>query len=397
MDMKVNKKIHLVLCSIWYSGCILALVSCSGSTGRRSLDSLLPEKTDVLAGLKMANNFFMGQYPDPGKPIVTDRARPSNIWTRGTYYEGLMALYSIDPQQHYYDYAVEWAQFHNWSIRGGNRNRNADDQCCGQTYIELYNIDPQPIRIANIKANIDFIVSNPENDDWWWIDALHMAMPVYAKLGVLYDDDRYYKKMYDIYMYTKETHGTNGLYNPVDHLWWRDKDYDLPYTEPNGEDCYWSRGNGWVFAALVRVLDVMPEGAPHREEYVKTFKEMASALIKVQRPDGFWNVSLHDPTNYGGKETTGTAFFTYGLAWGVRNKVLEKEIYLPAAVKGWNGMVNDSLHNNGFLGYVQGTGKDPSAGQPVTYNKVPNHDDYGVGAFLLAGTEIYKLSEKIIE
>ena len=395
MVKMLNNKIRLVGQSILYSGLLLAVVACSSTSSKGVLDSGLPEQTQVLSDLRRANDFFMGQYPDPGQEIVTDRARPSNIWTRGTYYEGLMALYEIDPQKRYYDYAVQWGEDHDWSLRGGNRNRNADDQCCGQTYIDLYKIDPQPERIANIKANIDFVVSNPENDDWWWIDALQMAMPVYAKLGALYDNDRYYEKMYDIYMYTKETHGTNGLYNPEDHLWWRDKDYDPPYKEPNGEDCYWSRGNGWVFAALVRVLDVMPSDAPHRDEYITTFKEMASALIKVQRPDGFWNVSLHDPTNYGGKETTGTAFFTYGLAWGIRNGLLDKETCLPAAIKGWNGMANDSLHENGFLGYVQGTGKDPSAGQPVTYDKVPNHDDYGVGAFLLAGSEIYKLSEML--
>ncbi len=384
MVMKFNKKIRLAIqCFLW------GLLVFTGSSC-----SSVPDKAAVLSNMTLANDYFMKEWPDPGKEIVTNRARPSNIWTRGTYYEGLIALYEIDPQKRYYDYAVQWGDAHNWSLRNGNQTRNADDQCCGQTYIDLYNIDPKPERISNIKANIDYIVNNPQNDDWWWIDAMQMAMPVFARLGVLYDDDRYFEKMFQMYTYTKQSHGTHGLYNPEDHLWWRDKDYDPPYKEPNGEDCYWSRGNGWVFAALVRVLDIMPSDAPHRDEYAKTFKEMASALIQVQRPDGFWNVSLHDPTNYGGKETTGTAFFTYGLAWGVRNNLLEKETYLPAAVKGWNAMVTDSLHKNGFLGYVQGTGKEPSAGQPVTSDKVPNHDDFGVGAFLLAGSEIFKLSEK---
>jgi unsaturated rhamnogalacturonyl hydrolase len=382
--MKFNDKFRLGIQCILLAFLVCACASCSS----------MPDKAAVLSDMRRANDYFMKQWPDPGKEIVTDRARPSNIWTRGTYYEGLMALYEIDPQKRYYDYAVEWGEAHDWSLRSGNRTRNADDQCCGQTYIDLYKIDPQPERIANIKADIDYIVDNPQNDDWWWIDAMQMAMPVFARLGVLYDDDRYFEKMYDMYMYTKHEHGTNGLYNPEDHLWWRDKDFDPPYTEPNGEDCYWSRGNGWVFAALVRVLDISPADARHREEYVKTFKEMASALVKVQRPDGFWNVSLHDPAHFGGKETSGTSFFTYGLAWGVRNGLLDKKTYLPAAVNGWNGLVNDSLHENGFLGHVQGTGKEPSAGQPVTYDKVPNHDDFGVGAFLLAGSEIYKLSEK---
>lgn len=361
-------------------------------TGLFALNSQeLPDREEVLEKMILTNKYFMDKWTDVGKTLITDRERPSNIWTRGVYYEGLMALHTIYPKHEYYQYALDWAEFHNWGMRNGNTTRNADDQCCGQTYIDLYNIEPHPERIKNIKTCIDMVVNTPQNDDWDWIDALQMAMPVYAKLGVLYDDDRYYEKMYDIYMYSKTQHGENGLYNPEDGLWWRDADFDPPYTEPNGEDCYWSRGNGWVVAALVKVLDIMPEDAIHREEYLKTFKEMIDALIKVQRKDGFWNVSLHDPKNYGGKETTGTALFVYGLAWGINNNILDKEKYLPAAIKGWNAMVNESIHENGFLGYVQGTGKEPKDGQPVKYDSMPDFEDYGLGCFLLAGSEIYKL------
>jgi unsaturated rhamnogalacturonyl hydrolase len=217
-------------------------------------------------------------------------------------------------------------------------------------------------------------------------------MPVFAKLGTVYQDTTYFDRMYDMYMHTKTVEGDSGLYNSVDHLWWRDASFTPPHTSPNGEDTYWSRGNGWVLAALARVLDVMPEDVPNRDEYIKTFKEMAEALVAVQREDGFWNVSLHDSTEYGGKETSGTAFFTFGLAWGVNNGLLTDSVYKNAAIKGWEGMVNYALHENGFLGYVQSTGKQPSDGQPVTYDKAPNFEDYGLGAFLLAGSEIYKIA-----
>ena len=225
-------------------------------------------------------------------------------------------------------------------------------------------------------------------DDWNWIDALQMAMPVFAKLGVICQDNSYYKRMYDMYMYTKLKHGTNGLYNRKDGLWWRDSDFDPPYTEPNGEDCYWSRGNGWVIAALVRVLDIMPDDAPYRKEYLKTYKRMVKALLPIQREDGFWNVSLHDPGHFGGKETTGTALFTYGIAWGINNGLLSEKKHKPVVIKAWNAMVNEALHPDGMLGYVQSTGKEPSVGQPVTYDKIPDFEDYGLGCFLLAGYEV---------
>lgn len=351
----------------------------------------LPSKKKVLETMRTANAYFMNKWPDPGKSIITNRERPSNIWTRAVYYEGLMALYKIDPQKKYYDYAVEWGDKHNWSMRSGTFTRNADDQCCGQTYIDLYLIDKQEERIRSIKTCIDSMVRSEKKDDWNWIDALQMAMPVFVRLGVLYNDTSYFRKMHDLYSFTKFNHGDKGLYNPADKLWWRDKDFDPPYKEPNGEDCYWSRGNGWVVAALVRTLDMLPKTDPHYNEYLQDFKDMCSALIRVQRPDGFWNVSLHDPTHFGGKETSGTALFTYGFAWGVNNGVLDAKTYKPVIIKSWNAMVKDAVHPNGKLGFVQGTGKEPKDGQPVTYDSTPDFEDYGLGCFLLAGTEIYKM------
>jgi len=351
----------------------------------------LPSKKKVLAQMKLTNAYFMNKWPDTGKEIITDKTRPSNIWTRAVYYEGLMALYQLNPDKKYYDYAVSWGDAHKWGLNKGIETRNADNQCCGQTYIDLYLIDPKPERINDLKTSVDLMMQTSKIDDWNWIDALQMAMPVYAQLGVMYKDNRYFERMYEMYMYSKNVEGGKGLYNPEDNLWWRDKDFVPPYMEPNGEDCYWSRGNGWVIATLVRVLDIMPKDAPHRDEYQKTLELMLEALIPVQRNDGFWNVSLHDSKNFGGKELTGTALFTYGMAWGVNNGTLNKKKYMPIIKKAWCAMSKESVHSNGFLGYVQGTGKQPSDGQPLSYNRTPDFEDYGLGCFLLAGSEVYKL------
>ena len=353
----------------------------------------LPSKKKILKTMRLTNAYFMNKWPDPGKSIVTNRERPSNIWTRAVYYEGLMALHKIDRQKKYYDYAVDWGVKHKWGMRSGIKTRNADDQCCGQTYIDLYLIDKQPERIRDIKSSIDNMVQSEKSDDWNWIDALQMAMPVFVRLGVLYNDTSYFRKMYDLYSFTKYKHGDKGLYNPEDHLWWRDADFDPPYKEPNGEDCYWSRGNGWVVAALVRTLEMLPKTDPHYNEYLQDYKDMLQALIPIQRADGFWNVSLHDSTNFGGKELTGTAMFAYGMAWGINNGLIDKGTYLPVLTKAWNAMVKDCVHQDGYLGYVQGTGKEPKDGQPVTYTSKPDFEDYGLGCFLLAGTEVYKLKK----
>lgn len=352
----------------------------------------LPSRKRIVSDMTLANRYFMDKWPDPGKRIVTNRDRASNIWTRGVYYEGLMALYALDPKKAYYDYAVQWGTFHNWDLRDGiTFTRNADNQCAGQTYIDLYLIDRQPIRIEKIKASIDSMMRTDKIDDWNWIDAIQMAMPVFARLGVVFNDSRYYERMYAMYMHTRDKEGENGLFNHEDNLWWRDADFDPPYKEPNGEDCYWSRGNGWVIAALARVLDVIPADALHRDLYVNDFKAMAEALRHVQRADGFWNVSLHDSTHFGGKETTGTALFTYAMAWGVNHGLLDDAVYRSVIARAWHALSTESLQPNGFLGYVQGTGKEPADGQPVTADSMPDFEDYGLGCFMLAGAEVYKM------
>ncbi|MBC7587342.1 MAG: glycoside hydrolase family 88 protein [Chitinophagaceae bacterium] len=354
----------------------------------------LPSKASVIKTMELANGYFMQKWPDTKKDIFVpskNRSWPSHIWTRAVYYEGLMALYSVDKKKQFYDYAVDWGTQHNWGLRDGIKTRNGDNQVCGQTYIDLYLIDKKEERIKDIKASMDSMVLSQKKDDWWWVDALQMAMPVFTRLGVIYKDTNYFHKMYDMYAFTKYNHGGKGLYNAEDHLWWRDKDFVPPYKEPNGEDCYWSRGNGWVVAALVRTLQMLPKKDPHYKEYLQDYKDMCKALLPLQRKDGTWNVSLHDSTHFGGKEITGTSLFIYGFAWGINNGLLNKNTYLPAIVKAWNEMSKTAVHTNGFLGFVQGTGKEPKDSQPVAYDHEPDFEDFGLGCFLLAGSEVFKL------
>lgn len=365
------------------------------SVGFAGASQKLPSKKKTLKTLRLVNQYFMDKWPDAGKPIFTNIERPSNIWTRAVYYEGLMSLYNIDRKKAYYDYALQWGEKHKWGLRGGAATRNADNQCCGQTYIDMYVLDGQrnPERVKEIKESVDQMKMTARVDDWNWIDALQMAMPVFVKLGNLYNDTSYFNRMYEMYAFTRYNHGGNGLYNTTEHLWWRDKDFVPPYKEPNGEDCYWSRGNGWVVAALARVLSALPKTDPHYQEYLQDFKDMLAALLPVQREDGYWNVSLHDPSHFGGKEVSGTSLFVYGMAWGINNNIIDKKTYLPVLLKAWNAMVKECVHPDGKLGYVQGTGKEPKDGQPVNYDHTPDFEDYGLGCFLLAGTEVYKLKK----
>lgn len=354
----------------------------------------LPNQKETLNTLIKVNDYYLKKHPDPyeGIPYYSrKKVYEANIWTRAIYFEGLMALHSIYPANRYYDYAYQWGETHKWGMRRDDTTtRNADNYCCAQTYIDLYNLTPEPKMLTKTKGTMNMLINTPQVNDWTWIDAIQMGMPVLAKMSKLTGDPRYDEKAWEMYSWTRDSLA-GGLFNEAEGLWWRDKDFVPPYKEPNGKNCYWSRGNGWVVAALVRVLNEIPADAPHRNEYIRDLEAMCDALVKCQRKDGFWNVSLLDESNYGGKELTGTALFVYGMAWGINNGILERGKYLPVVVKAWNAMVKDAVHDNGYLGYVQGTGKEPKDGQPVAYDSVPDFDDFGTGCFLLAGTEVYKL------
>jgi rhamnogalacturonyl hydrolase YesR len=357
----------------------------------------LPQPSSVLATLHLTNQYLLRAWPDPSVDIVIDRARPSNLWTRSVYFEGLMALYAIEPdaalKAGYYDYAVRWgaSPSHPWQLTyGGTSTRSADNQCCGQTYLDLAQIEPDPVRSHDIKADLDKMVASSSSGDWTWVDAIQMAMPVFAKLGVVTKSSGYFEKMHALYVNAKSV---QGFYDTANHLWWRDARFKPPFTTPNGKPCYWSRGNGWVFAALTRVLDITPSSEAHRAEYVADFTAMAGALQKIQRADGFWNVSLGDPDDHGGPELTGTALFAYGLAWGIRVGLLEANEYGPTVSRAWCAMAS-AVHENGALGYAQGTGSKPADHQPVTFDSVPDDIGFPLGCFLLGGTEVWRLAAR---
>ena len=350
---------------------------------------------DVLNTTRRANKYFMEKYADPTQPTFVKRVRPSSLWTRAVYYEGLMELLKIDPQQQYIDYAMKWAEFHKWTPRNGVKTTDADDQCCGQTYINLlpYTKTGNKEVLANLFQNLDNQMASGRHNYWTWIDAIQMAMPLYAQAYVLTGNRAYLDYAMESYRWTRDECG-GGLFNKKNGFWWRDADFVPPYKEKDGNDCYWSRGDGWVYAALVRVMQTIGKKDKYYKELKKDFIMMSKAFASCQREDGFWNCSLVSPATFGGKEATGTSLFLYGMSWGIQNGILKAKVYRPICDKAWNALDKESVHADGFLGYIQGTGKQPSDSQPVTYTSVPDFEDFGTGCFLLGACEYYKLIKK---
>ena len=345
---------------------------------------------EVLSQIRLVNAYFMQKYTDPTEDThVGGKTRPSSLWTRAVYYEGLTALYDIDPQPAYLDYIDRWASHHQWTPRNGISTTDADDQCCAQTYIWRYRMTGDAQMLTPITENLERQMATAKLDYWWWIDAIQMAMPVYAQMYKTTGDRRYIDFAMRLYVHSRDDIG-GGLFNQKEGLWWRDKRFVPPFKESDGRNCYWSRGNGWVYAAIVRVMNELQPSDPYYRQLRKDFLMMSRALLKWQRTDGFWNASLASSA-YAGKELSGTALFLYGMSWGLRNGVLKGNRYRQACDRAWHAMATDCIHPTGFLGYVQGTGSQPADSQPVTYDKVPDFDDYGTGCFLLGATAYCQL------
>ena len=369
----MKKLISIAICALCFAGQTMAQNT---------------KQKEILDVVKRTNDYFMKKYSDPTLDTYVNKARTSNLWTRAVYYEGLMALYEIDPQQRYIDYTDRWADYHKWTARGSVKDTDADNQCCQQTYIDRYIQSGGKKDLSKVKENLDHQISTGRNNYWTWIDAIQMAMPGFAMMSNITGDSKYIDYAMRSYTWSRDTCG-GKLFNTEEGLWWRDANFVAPYKESDGQNCYWSRGNGWVFTALCRTMNQLSPKNKYYKQLKADYMMMANALLKIQREDGFWNASLTSQ-DFAGPELSGTAQFLYGLCWGVNHGYLKKKAVMPAIHKAWKAVAS-TVHKDGFVGYVQGSGDRPASSQPVGYNREPDFDDYGLGCLLLGASEYCKL------
>ena len=319
-------------------------------------------------------------------------------WTNGALFAGMAEWAGIAANDSYYEWLREMGKRNNWTYNiqeNPLRRYHADDYCVGQMYAELCRKYSDKAMISALNTYFDGILKNRargtlefiNTDKYWstqrwsWCDALFMGPTVWAKMANITGKKKYLRFMYDEYKAT-----TDYLYDNEEHLYFRDSNY-FTRKEANGQKVFWGRGNGWVFAGLPVIIRELPPGYRHTDFFTTIFTEMAARLLTLQQPDGSWHASLLDPESYPVPEMSATAFFVFGLAWGVDNGYLDKSVYLPAVVKGWKSMVKSVLPD-GKVGYIQPIGADPKA---VTSEMT---EVYGVGGFLMAGTQIWKMAEK---
>lgn len=210
-----------------------------------------------------------------------------------------------------------------------------------------------------------------------------MAPPAWAMLSNATNDPIYREHAVREYFSTKEYR-----YDEEEHLFYRDSRF-FDQRTPYGTKVFWSRGNGWVFAGLPLLLEALPPDHPARPDLFRLYREMAAKLRSLQGPDGFWSPSLLDVAHEPRPETSGTAFITFGLAWGINNDVIAGDDYAAAALNGWQALAG-AVKEDGRLGWVQQVGNAPDE------VRATDTQLYGSGGFLLAASEMLRLPEAAV-
>ncbi|TFW34929.1 glycoside hydrolase family 88/105 protein [Massilia horti] len=314
-----------------------------------------------------------------------ERSRPhwDRIWTSSVMYTGFMAASEATGDPKYRNAMFEMAKHFDFQLR--DRLPNADDLSIAQVYIDLYVQEKRPSLLNLTKAEMEDLLPlatlKPKDAriPWWWCDALFMAPPVWAKMYKVTGERKYLD-----YMHLNWKRTYDLLWDKEERLYLRDASYATK-REPNGKKMFWSRGEGWVMGGLARVLDYIPADDPQRGFYVRQLRDMSDKIASLQGPDGLWHAGLLDPATYPLPEVSGSALFVYGMAYGVNNGLLDAEKYKPVIARAWAGILKN-VYADGRVGNIQQTGAEPAFYRPTS------SFNYGVGAFMLAASELKKMA-----
>lgn len=364
---------------------LLSLLSCCFLAAVYSTNEC--DKAEVLALIRKVNDHWQASHAKPGNAF----------WHVAAYHTGNMAAYEITKEERYRAYSEAWAEHNLWSgaksddrskwkYNYGETNEHVlfgDWQICFQSYIDLYHLQPDDRKIARAREVMEYQMSTDRNDYWWWADGLYMVMPVMTKLYRITGNKLYLEKLYEYFSFARKL-----MHDEETGLFYRDGKYVYPKHQTHtGKKDFWARGNGWVFAALAKVLCDLPTGDPHRSEYISVYQSMAKALKASQQAEGHWTRSILDENQAKGYETSGTAFFAYGFFWGINNGLLAQDEYAETAHKAWKYLSETALQPDGTVGYVQPIGERADQHKNVGERTTA---DFGVGAFLLAASERYR-------
>lgn len=374
-------------------GSILTIVAVLGLFSCSNAQKTTLEKKGVFDETQIKKSMIKALEWQEAHPIFA--IHPTD-WTNGAYYTGVARAHKTTKNMMYMAALKNQAVKNDWNTF--KRLHHADDVAISYSYLYVA-MNEKRRNFADLEPTKKFLDAHlyepnrwkdgkskdikGETILWWWCDALFMAPPVINLYAKQTKQPKYLDDMHKYYM---ETY--NRLYDKEENLFARDMRYvwqgnDKDNKEPNGKKIFWSRGNGWVIGGLALLLEDMPKDYEHRDFYVNLYKEMAAKLLEIQPEDGLWRTSLLSPESYDHGEVSGSGFHTFAIAWGINNGLIDKK-HTSAVKKAWKALAA-CQHEDGRVGWVQNIGAFPEPASKDSYQ------NFGTGAFLMAGSEILKL------
>jgi rhamnogalacturonyl hydrolase YesR len=213
-----------------------------------------------------------------------------------------------------------------------------------------------------------------------WGDDLYMSVPFLVRTWKWTDEEKYLDEairqveLFNNYLYSYQM----GLYH---HCWYKE-------VAQHGV-AFWGRVNGWVLMGQVELLKFLPRKHPKRKALIDLLLRQIVGLSRYQSGNGMWRQLMDKTDSF--HETSCTAMFVYGIAKAVNEKWVP-DMYAPIAVSGWKGLL-ENISQDGRLMNVS-TGFNIKQNLSYYYNRpVEEEGEHGMGAALLAGTEIFKLKK----
>jgi unsaturated rhamnogalacturonyl hydrolase len=365
----------------------------------------------------MADTAMNGLWKDPAK---NEAGAPSK-WTyeQGLVLKGIEGVWLSTGEGKYFQYIQKsMDQFleNDGTIRTYKLDDyNLDNILPGRDLLLLYKVTGQEKYRKAAATLREQLKTHPRTSDggFWhkkiypfqmWLDGLYMGEPFYAEYAATFHEDAAFDdiaKQFEL----MELHARDAKTGLLYHGWDESKQQQWANRETGRSPNFWGRAMGWYAMALVDTLDYFPTSHPRRSELIAILKRLAAATEKYQDPkSGLWYQVLDKGSEKGNyTEASAACMFVYALAKGVRNDYLPAK-YLGVAQRGYKGILDRFIKTDGngqvnLEGTVSvaGLGGKPYRDGSYEYylsEKVVTNDPKGVGAFLLASSEMQNAAKQ---
>jgi len=401
------------------------------------------------------------------KTFLTNKREQQLKTARWDYVSGLVA-YSVlkaweryPAEGHYYDAVKEFADH---CLQGTDTvhvgESNVDDIAAGKIFFTLYKEETRKSntadaerykncatflrnklkydhsRIESLKPGAGGFFHKAQYPNQMWLDGLYMGAAFYAEwqncFGKTWGEEDNQNSWTDIanqfkiiHEYTYDSDKKLNYHawsaDPTDaNSFWANK--EAPYLGCSPE--FWGRGMGWYFAALVDVLEIMPQEHPDYKNLITIVNQVAEGLALYQdKESGCWYQLLrYDSTmkadntgdaasngevynkcnnpNY--LEASASSMFTYSYLKGIRLGIFNKAKYNDIALKAYRGLLDTFIktEDNGNLSIIQscasaglGPAKDLSRTGTINYYlcgkdvTITQNEGKAIGPFIMASLE----------